>query len=317
MPAGDALGRDIFVASGDGTTTAGVTAGLTAWKQDLIGVNGTAHSATNPVFSQLTNGTNVLTSHDATALVIDDVNTNDGIQTHSLLYGYDDTGAAETWRGVHVDTSGNIVLSSDIEIGAVEIKNADTDDRVDVHAINTAAFGFGMGVLPARYMAVLPTLTDTFGTSLYTNVNGELLVHPKGYDTGTDALKTFDVDPISGHYVVEDLAEVTTQGDGTTYYYILMDGYRNLTLHWLDTPGIAGTNTYTLEASVDPDEAGGGTGDYFDVSTALGGAANWTTDQMVIVNTPVAFKYLRVKVVRINDGANTDGAWTIHEKRLY
>lgn len=251
---------------------------------DLSSVLGSDMSVTNGGFMQLTDNTTVVKVN--TAYTATEAAAQASLFTTGLAMGWNNAGSSLSALEVNVD-------------------NAQTNGTPNVLSVG--------GV----YKSALDTYADNDASPLHTNVNGELLVQPKGYDTGTDSLKVYEVAPISTHYVISDIAAASAQGDGTTYYYILMDGFRNLTLHWLDTPGGAGNNTYTLEGSVDPDEAGAGTGDYFDVSTALGGAANWTTDQMVIVDTPVSFKYVRVKVVRAADGGGTDGAWTIHVKKQY
>jgi hypothetical protein len=47
-------------------------------------------------------------------------------------------------------------------------------------------------------------------------------------------------------------------------------------------------------------------------------AATYTTDAILQTKEEAkALKYIRVKVVRANDGGNTDGAWTIYAKRLW
>lgn len=81
---------------------------LTAMK---VSATAAANTAANPIFTQLGNGTNVLTCHDGSITAIDDVNTNDGVQVHSLLYGYDDTGGASTWRGLAVNASGAVEVA--------------------------------------------------------------------------------------------------------------------------------------------------------------------------------------------------------------
>lgn len=75
-----------------------------------------------------------------------------------------------------LDANGRIVLSSDIEIGAVEIKDNDSETRVEVHAPNTAATIAGLNVYPARYMATPPTITDTFTTPLLTDNKANLKI---------------------------------------------------------------------------------------------------------------------------------------------
>jgi hypothetical protein len=64
----------------------------------------------------------------------------------------------------------------DIEIGAVEIKDATADTRASVIAANTAAVPYWQGAMPARYMATPPTLTDTYASPLLLDVDGQLKV---------------------------------------------------------------------------------------------------------------------------------------------
>lgn len=85
---------------------------------------------------------------------------------------YDDGDACP----ILLDNQGRIVLSSDIEIGAVEIKNGLTDDRAEIVAPNSKDFDFGLHTIPARYMATPPTLTDTYSAPLLLDSTGKLSV---------------------------------------------------------------------------------------------------------------------------------------------
>ena len=76
-----------------------------------------------------------------------------------------------------LDANGRIVLSSDIEIGGVELKDGATDNRAEIKAPNTTAVGMGLHIAPARYMATPPTLTDTFSTPLLTDSTGNLKIN--------------------------------------------------------------------------------------------------------------------------------------------
>lgn len=90
---------------------------------DLSSILGSDMSATNPVFAELTDGANVIAAgnplniqvgdgtdqtkvHKANDLVIDNIAGYGGLQTASLLYGYDDTFGAETWRVLAIDANG-------------------------------------------------------------------------------------------------------------------------------------------------------------------------------------------------------------------
>ncbi len=145
----------------------------------------------------------------------------------------------------------------------------------------------------------------------------------KNYSLALDASQTVELSPLSENFVGETLADVTGEGDGTTYYYVDMSGHRNGTFQIEDTPGAAGDNTYTFEASNQDDGTAAASCTYQDV-TQYGmenfvgaAAASFTTDAFVGTTDMLNCKWLRVKVVRANDGGNTDGAWTILAKRWY
>jgi len=442
---------------------------LTAVK---VSATAAANTAANPMFTQLSNGANVLTSHDGTDLVIDNVATNDGIQTASLLYGYDDTGAAETWRALSINVAGDleqdlikiagtavnvdggnsdagtqtVTLADDdpavislaliddavavfgtatyaeatttgLNIGAVRndalAALANTDNEIaplqvnakgsvytdlssvlgsDMSVTNGAFFNItdnttGVGViagttaLKTDTSSIAGTATDTdagnasagsqrvtiatddinlaainasltlmddsifadeaaytLGTSKLTAIGAQytaagdtladgqigipaitedrhLIVQNEGYDSGTDSVKVSQVNDVDGKYVVSTIADVTNGADDTYYYYILMDGYRYNSTHFI-LDGGSGVVTLTLEGSVDPDEPGDGTGDWIDVTNAFTGVANFVATNMVIIDDAAAFKYLRWKVVAAT-GAADDADWTIHNKKMF
>ena len=109
-------------------------------------------------------------------------------------------------------------------------------------------------------------------------------------------------------YNTKTLGSASSQGNGTTTYTFSMDSYSFWTVQIEDTPGGAGTNTYTVEASVDESN-------YQDITSSFFGVASVTGDNTLICDTPCPFKLVKVKVVRSADGGATDGAWTITVKR--
>jgi len=130
-------------------------------------------------------------------------------------------------------------------------------------------------------------------------------------------LETAESDPISRHFVSESFS-AADQEDGTTYYYIDMDGFRYFSIQVDDTPGVAGDQTYTIEATNQDDGTAAASCSYDDVTNAWLGVASFATDFYATRDTPVACKYIRIKVVRANDGeGNEDGAWDIYVKKLY
>lgn len=97
--------------------------------------------------------------------------------TGRIRYCKASTGTSDTCnygtRQLNVDITG----VEDLEIGAVEIKDSDSDVRVEVHAPNGVAYGTGMTTMPARYMSTIPTITDTFSTPLLVASKGQLLAN--------------------------------------------------------------------------------------------------------------------------------------------
>ncbi len=75
-----------------------------------------------------------------------------------------------------LDANGRIVLSSDIEIGSVELKDAAADTRASIIAADTAAVAYYLATMPARYLAAAPTLTDTRTSPLLLDVSNQLKV---------------------------------------------------------------------------------------------------------------------------------------------
>jgi hypothetical protein len=97
-----------------------------------------------------------------------------------------------------------------------------------------------------------------------------------------------------------------------------MDGYRNFSLQG-ETSDAAPTDvlTVTIEASNQDDGTAAASCAYDDVTQALFGVASWVdTDFMAIVDTPTAFKYVRVKYVTSN-GAGNDADLTVYAKKIW
>jgi len=253
------------------------------------------------------------------------------------------------------------VITSDIEIGAVEIKNATTDDRAVVRDADTVGAGTDHVILVQALDLLGGTLTSTEGTHdggviatgpqilleakdydgaalpnavaegdsvraagslngvTYVAVVNEDGSERPAYDTGTDSFKGFEVNPISEHHVEETLAAVTNGADDTFYYYVDMDGYRNASFQ-LAMDCDAGTVTATCEASIQDDGTAQAACTYQDITNDLFGVASLVSaaapaTDMWIVDTPLAVKFLRLKVVAAT-GATT-GDWTIYHKRMY
>lgn len=114
---------------------------------------------------------------------------------------------------------------------------------------------------------------------------------------------------INTHYIASGTSSDTGQTDGTKYFPItpddsgiLLEHRRRVNLYVTDTAGVAGTNTYTIEAQF---MSGGA---WRDVTLVWAGAANFTVttnvDQSNVIHCVHA---VRVKRVRAGDLGNNDG----------
>jgi len=188
---------------------------------------------------------------------------------------------------------------------------------VDDSAMPATPVFVGVG---GEYRAVATTYADGDATVLQTDINGYLKTRPRGYDSGTDSQKIYDVNPLNSQYVVNTIAEVTGKATGTTYYYFVdMNNYKHLFLHWLITSA-DGTDTLTIFGSADPDaayvsETTVPSGDWIDITSALTGSASFTATNSLLVDTALPVSKLYIKIVRA--GGTGVGAWTIHAKKMY
>jgi hypothetical protein len=115
----------------------------------------------------------------------------------------------------------------------------------------------------------------------------------------------------------EKLASVTAGDDGTYYYYVTMDGYKQLHLQLVITAG-SGSVTTTLEGTVQDDGTAQASCTYVDITNTTYGAASYTASAVLIDSSSKvgALKYARIKVVANTSGAN-DGGWIIYSKKMF
>lgn len=180
-------------------------------------------------------------------------------------------------------------------------------------------------VVMGYYNAAGENVDDGDKGALAMSINRHALVQTDGYDSGTDSNKVFEVSPIPQHNV-PDKRSATAQTDGTTTYYFDVRSYPKWSIQLMNTEGAAGDNTYTLEATVRDDGTAVATidsdGDFLDVGTDYNAAGQWSVadgnlDAMIHEDSGVGYSYLKLEVVRANDGANNDGAWDIFFKKFY
>jgi len=179
--------------------------------------------------------------------------------------------------------------------------------------------------------AALPTLGDTEGDSVSQARSGQGVSYVtlvsddgsdygqiKGYDTGTDSIKGFEVSPLSSHHVEETLVDVAagSAADATTNFYIDMDGYTDLGFQFTIVTG-AGTVTYTVEGTMQDDGTAAASCTYVDITNAVFGVASVTASGMIFADTGALgmCKYVKLKqVVAASDGTT---AYTAYYKKKY
>lgn len=116
-----------------------------------------------------------------------------------------------------LDANGRVVLSSDIQIGAVELKDAAADTRASIIAPNTAAVAYYLATMPARYMATPPALTDTYTSPLLLDSVGKLKVVNDGYYVvATNALPASSGVVVCANAAVPAVTDQTTRVTGGT-----------------------------------------------------------------------------------------------------
>lgn len=107
------------------------------------------------------------------------------------------------------------------------------------------------------------------------------------------------------------LANETGQGNGTNYYYLETENANQNSIQVVNTAGGAGTNTYTIEATLD--ESGTlADRSWVDVTNDIFGAASFTASFLKTYKEH--FAAIRVKVVRTSDGGANDGGWVIKSR---
>jgi len=137
----------------------------------------------------------------------------------------------------------------------------------------------------------------------------------KGYDSGTDSLKGFEVSPLSSHHVEETLADVTNETNATTSYYMDMDGYKTFAVQIEINSGATDTTTVTVEASIQDDGTAAASATYQDVTNEWFEAANFTEDTILERNVPVDVKFVKIKTVTA--GGNNDADYALYSKKSY
>ena len=131
----------------------------------------------------------------------------------------------------------------------------------------------------------------------------------------TSSKRVEEIDPVSGHYVSETVADVTDGSDGLNNYYIDMNGYRDLGCQ-LILDGGSGTIYVAFFATFQDDGTAAGSCSYQVVTKQWYGASAFYDDIYVAPNTTETMAhYVRVSVGAISGSDDAD--WKIFCKKLY
>ena len=152
----------------------------------------------------------------------------------------------------------------------------------------------------------------------------ELNAEHRAYAPTEDAYQGYAVNPEHA-WTQQNQNVAAAQGDGTTPYRWDVDGYKYFGIQIADTPGGTGDQTYTVWASWEDNGTAIAAAAYVDVTMPWFGFASVTSAQITAnayagileINTPLTCKFLMLQVVRANDAAATDGAWTIDARGTY
>jgi len=175
-------------------------------------------------------------------------------------------------------------------------------------SIGTAMFG--------QYTAAGDNVADGQTGVLGMSIDRHLLVETKGYDSGTDSQKVYEVAPLNTQYVAETGTLTTVLNATPQYLYYDLNGYKyiNLQIAAVDAGG-GDTHIITLEGTCQDDGTAPASCTYQAVTAALTGVASVAAISMWIIDTPVPFKYLRIKDTTA--GGNNDGGITVYSKKMY
>jgi hypothetical protein len=194
---------------------------------------------------------------------------------------------------------------------------SDATSIVDI-GIDESAMAATPNFVPVggEYRAAGTTYTDGDATVLQSTVDGHVKVQADGYDSGTDSQKVYEVAPLNQQYLPSSNALTTVLNATPQYIYYDMSGYKFITIEIAAVDAGGGdTHIITLEGTCQDDGTAAASCTYQDVTAALTGVASVAATSTWIIDTPVAFKYLRVKDTTA--GGNNDGGMTAYAKQMY
>lgn len=155
---------------------------------------------------------------------------------------------------------------------------------------------------------------ETEAVHLVSNLFRELIT--AAYDWMNQADRNEEIDPLDTRDVGDSWAITGATNAAPYYYYIPMQHFRDLTLHWLSNTPNGGVNTLTVGVSNQDDGTAPATCTYQDVTNQWFGAA-WFTGIAYLERgqeRSLAGRWVRLTM---NASAASGAAWTIWARRLY
>ena len=157
------------------------------------------------------------------------------------------------------------------------------------------------------------------GRNILTESDGTVHNRSDAYNSTASLDRVGEQDPLSAHHSETTVVEIASASgvDGTYYYYVDMDGYKELGLQFILNGG-SGTVTVSVEGTIQDDGTAPASCSYIDIGSTLYSAATWTADAVELDTKRIAgqCKYIRIKVVASTGGADNSD-WTIYAKQVY
>lgn len=204
----------------------------------------------------------------------------------------------------------------DADTGAIKTATELIDDAV--HA-DEAAFttGTDKGIaVEGLYEAAGSNVADGQVGALAMTIDRHVIVQDEVKDSGTNSNVVFEASPLNLQYLPSSDVLTNVVNITPRYIYYNMSGYRYITMEIAAVDAGGGDiHTITLEGTCQDDGTAAAPCAYQDVTASLLGVASTATATTWIIDTPVAFKYLRIKDTTA--GGNNNGGITVYSKRMY
>ncbi len=225
----------------------------------------------------------------------------------------------DLWSVGKGDFTGVYASTGTLTLGTFPTPLGTPNDGDFAKVVITRADGSQVTVLPVNNTMILTgqVLAVSATPFLNTDLDYDVFIWGpvKAYDASTNSKQTT---PLTVPRPRQDSPQQLASGlgNGTTHKYFDVEQGERFTVRILDTPGVAGDNTYTLWTSQLNDGTSEGSSDYQDRTDEYTIWAGITSAMIaakgadgVIEIIGFQAKRIRMTNVRANDGANTDGAY--------